>query len=324
MRSRTRWARTGLLYVVALCGRAAGQDSAPERGFGLSEPEAASGAISLFDGRTTFGWTGASVDGGRLTGGETTTEFGDSLLRAELEHGGTLTVGGKAVTVEKGSVAIASTGARGRIGLGAGVVVQSISVRPLSLKTLFDGRSLTGCTPVTLPKARPGTAPRWTLEGGRLHAKGGPGAMELPGLFADFTLQVEVRTRGRHSNGGIFFRNPPGTCMMGYEAQIYNSCEGDDPSRPSTYATGGIDDRQNARRLISRDGRPFLMTVVAHGPHIATWVNGAQVTDWTDTRAEDETPRRGLRTRAGTIQLQAHDPDTDLDFGVVRIAPMAD
>ena len=73
---------------------------------------------------------------------------------------------------------------------------------------------------------------------------------------------------------------------------------------------------------MSRDGAPFVLTVVARGPHIATWVNGAQVTDWTDTRPKDETPRRGLRTEAGTVQLQAHDPDTDLEFGRVSVAPI--
>jgi hypothetical protein len=207
--------------------------------------------------------------------------------------------------------------------LGDGLAVRSLAVRPLRSRTLFDGRKLDGCTQVNPPGVRPGKkGPTWTLDGGRLHARGGPGAMELPGKYGDFLLQVEVKTRGRHSNGGLFFRNPPGTCMMGYEAQVYNRCEEDDPSRPSRYATGAIDDRQNARRLISRDGAPFLMTVVADGPHIATWVNGAQVTDWTDTRPGNETPRVGLRTEAGTIQLQAHDPDTDLEFGPIAVAPI--
>jgi hypothetical protein len=88
------------------------------------------------------------------------------------------------------------------------------------------------------------------------------------------------------------------------------------------YATGAIDDRQNARRLVSRDGEPFVLTVVARGRHISTWVNGFQVTDWTDSRPQNETPRRGLRTEAGTVQLQAHDPDTDLGFGKVTVAPI--
>jgi len=110
--------------------------------------------------------------------------------------------------------------------------------------------------------------------------------------------------------------------MEGYEAQVYDQCEGGDPARPARYATGAIDDRQNARRLVSRDLRAFTLTVIAHGPHLATWVNGHQVTDWTDTRPADENPRRGLRTEPGTIQLQAHDPETDVEFRSARVGDL--
>ena len=62
------------------------------------------------------------------------------------------------------------------------------------------------------------------------------------------------------------------------------------------------------------------MTVIAVGPHLATWVNGAQMIDWIDTRSEHENPREGLRLKAGTIQLQAHDPETDIEFRRVSLA----
>ena len=64
------------------------------------------------------------------------------------------------------------------------------------------------------------------------------------------------------------------------------------------------------------------MTVIADGPHLATWVNGYQVTDWTDTRPKHENPRRGLRLEAGTIQFQAHDPGTNVSFAKIRVAPL--
>jgi hypothetical protein len=311
-----------LLGVVLAGTPAAAQDSAPEWGHGLTEEEARAGWISLFDGRTPLGWTGTKVVEGKLVGGMTTTAFGECAIKGDIERGGTIAVADRAIAAADGPIALASTGRHGRIRLDDGMSVRTLAVRPLGLNTRFDGRSLAGCTPVNPATLRPGTGPTWTLDGGRLHARGGPGAMELSGRYADFVLQAELCTRGRYSNGGIFFRNPPGTCMMGYEAQIYNRCEDGDPARPAVYATGAIDDRQNARRLVSRDGTPFLMTIIAHGPHLATWVNGVQVTDWTDTRPRDETPRRGLRTEAGTIQLQAHDPDTDLDFGRIGIAAM--
>jgi hypothetical protein len=64
----------------------------------------------------------------------------------------------------------------------------------------------------------------------------------------------------------------------------------------------------------------FTKTIVATGPHFAVWVNGYQVTDWTDERKPDENPRKGLRLKAGTLQLQGHDPTTDLRFRNLRAA----
>jgi Domain of Unknown Function (DUF1080) len=314
------WSATLVLFGPS--GIASGQNTSSERGHGLTAEEAAAGWISLFDGSSAFGWIGSQCQRSRLVGGTTSAEFGDCELRADFESGGTLTAGGKSITVNTGRVVILSTGRRGPIRLGDGATVEHLVIRPRGLRPLFDGRSLTGCTPMRSPGAKPGKGPNWNLRDQKLHAQGGPGALELPGRFADFLLQVEVRTRSAHANGGVFFRNPPGTCMMGYEAQVYNRCEGDDPARPAVYATGAIDDRQNAHRLVSRDGVQFVMTVIAQGPHIATWVNGVQVTDWIDTRPMDETPRRGLRTEAGTVQLQAHDPDTDIAFGKITVAPI--
>ena len=108
--------------------------------------------------------------------------------------------------------------------------------------------------------------------------------------------------------------------MNGYEAQLHNKCLDNDPSRPSRYCTGGIDDRQDARRLVSRDFEPYRITVIATGPHIVTWVNGYQVTDWSDERAPHDNPRQGQRLTAGTIQLQAHDPATDYEVRQILAA----
>jgi hypothetical protein len=152
-----------------------------------------------------------------------------------------------------------------------------------------------------------------------LHAVGGPGCVELDGKYGDLVLQVEARMRAKLVNGGAFFRSIPGDFMNGYEAQLFNGCYENDPAKPARYSTGAIDDRQLARRLVSRDEVPLVMTVIAVGPHIATWVNGYQMTDFTDTRDNHENPREGLRLEPGTIQLQAHDPETDIEFRRVTI-----
>jgi hypothetical protein len=55
---------------------------------------------------------------------------------------------------------------------------------------------------------------------------------------------------------------------------------------------------------------------------MAVWVNGFQVTDWTDRRSPDPNPRRGRRLEAGTIILQGHDPTTNLRFRNMRVGEM--
>ena len=111
--------------------------------------------------------------------------------------------------------------------------------------------------------------------------------------------------------------------MNGYEAQIFNACYEHDPQQPARYSTGAIDDRMLARRLVSRDKIPFVMTVVANADHIGVWVNGYQTVSWTDTREVHENPRNGKRLKAGAIQLQAHDPASDLEFSQIRIKEFA-
>jgi hypothetical protein len=161
------------------------------------------------------------------------------------------------------------------------------------------------------------------VEGGRLRVIGGPAALEFDGgQFDDLILQMTVRTRAVHSNGGLFFRAVPGQFMNGYEVQLHNRCLAGDSAQPYRYATGGLDDRQNALRLVSRDFHPFLVTVIAKGPHVATWVNGCRVASWTDDRQPDENPRVGRRLKAGAIQIQAHDPATDYEIFSIAAGPL--
>jgi hypothetical protein len=73
---------------------------------------------------------------------------------------------------------------------------------------------------------------------------------------------------------------------------------------------------------VSSDREWFTMTIAAHGPHLATWVNGVQVTDFTDARPPHENARQGYRSKAGVLSLQGHDPTTDLSFRNLRIAEL--
>ncbi len=102
--------------------------------------------------------------------------------------------------------------------------------------------------------------------------------------------------------------------MMGYESQIHNGYLDGDRSKPADYGTGGIFRRKKAIRVVANDNSWFHQTIIAEGPHMATWVNGRQVCDWTDQRKPNENPRRGVRLEPGTIMIQGHDPTTDISF----------
>jgi hypothetical protein len=47
------------------------------------------------------------------------------------------------------------------------------------------------------------------------------------------------------------------------------------------------------------------------------------VTDWTDEREAHKNPRNGLRLEKGTLQIQGHDPTTDLSFRNLRARELA-
>jgi hypothetical protein len=209
--------------------------------------------------------------------------------------------------------------ARGHIGLRFNrgkIEFRNIKLKPLGMEPLASGKDLAGWK-VYAPSVATVTPEGW------IHLTGGKGQLESERQFADFTFQLEVFVNGRGLNSGVFFRSIPGEMWNGYESQIHNGFKNGDRSQPADCGTGGIFRRQNARRVVANDGEWFAKTIHADGPHMAVWVNGYQVSDWTDSRAPAENPRKGLRLKAGTMIFQAHDPTADFFFRNLRIAELA-
>jgi Domain of Unknown Function (DUF1080) len=210
---------------------------------------------------------------------------------------------------------------RGHIGLQFNegrVAFRNVKLKPLGLTSLFDGKSLAGW------KSYPNMAGKFSVsEEGCLRVQGGRGQLESAQNYADFALQLECITHAPNVNSGVFFRCIPGQELMGYEAQIHNGFKDGDRSQPADCGTGGIFRRQAARRVVADDRKWFHETLLAHGLHVAVWVDGYQVTDWVDQRPPDENPRNGLRLEPGTIMIQAHDAATDLSFRKLRAAELA-
>jgi Domain of Unknown Function (DUF1080) len=204
---------------------------------------------------------------------------------------------------------------------GGEVRFRNVFLRPLGLERLADGSSLDGWRTV------PSSVAEFTVEDGAIRVKGGTGFLETDRTFDDFALQFEAKLNAKDVNSGLFFRAEPGTKESpsnGYELQLQNTIAEGDRTRPADYGdgfgTGAIFRRQRARYVNASDGEWFSVTLVAAENHFASWVNGLQVTDFTDERAPDLNPRKGRRDEAGHISLQGHDPMTDASFRELRIA----
>lgn len=210
--------------------------------------------------------------------------------------------------------------AKGHIGLqyNTGTVLfKRVLLKPLGTQPIFNGKDLEGWNTDLA-----GPAKFTVTDGGELKVIGGSGQAESTGEYGDFVLQYECKVNGDGLNSGVFFRCIPGDKMNGYECQIQNQFKDGNPAEPVDCGTGGIYRRTTARFVNAEDHKWFYVTLHANGPHVAAWVNGVQVTDWTDTREPDPNPRRGLRVEPGTFCIQAHDPTTDLLFRNLRVVEL--
>ncbi len=212
--------------------------------------------------------------------------------------------------------------ARGVVALqqytGKGTVkFRNIRLKPLGLKPIFNGKDLTGWREIPDRKSIFSVTPE-----GYLNVKNGNGDLQTEAAYGDFIFQLDIISNGEHLNSGVFFRAQPGQFWSGYESQIRNQWEDDDRTKPVDFGTGGIYNRQPARRVISTDHQWFTKTIVAHGPHMAVWIDGIQVSDFTDPRPPSNNARQGYRADPGVLSIQGHDPTTDLSFRNLRIVEL--
>ncbi len=155
-----------------------------------------------------------------------------------------------------------------------------------------------------------------------LKLTGGLGQLQSKDEFGDFVLQAKYTLARPDVNSGIFFRCIRDAMLDGYECQINHALIDGDPLRPADAGAGAIFRRQPARIVIGDGTQPTFVTLLASGSHMATWINGVQVTDFTDTREPDENPRRGLRTAPGPIAIQSHDADTEVTCHHIEVSQL--
>lgn len=208
----------------------------------------------------------------------------------------------------------------GRIGLqhnSGRVAFRNIRLRPLGLKSLLDKELSQWTRYPEMPGEFTSTDEGW------LHVKGGRSQLESKETYDDFVLLAEYKLPTAEMNSGIFFRCIPGDEMMGYECQLSNETKDGNRLSPADCGTGGIFRRQDARLVAGEVDQWTTVVLVAHGPKMAAWVGGVQVSDWYDDRPPHENPRKGLRVDPGTIMIQGHDPGTDALLKQISISVIA-
>ena len=343
--------RPYLILIAVISFAPAVRSDEPAKAESLTAKEIADGWILLFDGETTFGWTiegEAMVEDGALILGGTKATKAVTAASLDWEHaysiemetrwegtasptflllGATVGLPDTAKTkFVKQAVSEENPSRRSaqqvyEVPAGSKLFLRNIKYRPRGLQPLFNGKDLVGWKQFTDDPKRAKSKFTVTKEGW-LNVTDGPGDLQTEKQFDDFVLQLHCISNGKNLNSGVFFRCLPGQYQNGYEAQIQNGYKNNDRTKPTDYGTGAIYRRQPARKVVSNDHEWFTMTVIAHGNHMATWVNGYQVTDFTDKRPADDNPRNGSKTGKGAISIQGHDPTTNLSFRNIRIAEL--
>lgn len=356
---------------------------------GITMEKAFEGWIALYDGATDYGWktTGnVKIDKGILIlGGDKeatlTTKSAFSAfelivnyqLYGDKDNFQVTTTGGMA-TINSGSspaatpfkvykVSVSSLSKAGPITIttspGTTLHIQSIVLKPLGAKSIFNGKNLDGW------KEIPGKKSKFTVNSaGELNVKDGNGDLQTTGQWDDFILQMDIISNGDHLNSGVFYRCLPDQFWSGYEAQVRNEWQStvklkngksytssvtvtgdnvkftgegkkqmvvpksevesitDHREKPIDIGSGGIYNRCPARKVVSTDRQWYTMTVLANSNHHAVWVNGYQTADFTDPKPINKSARQGRKDDAGPLSIQGHDPTTDLSFKNIRIVAL--
>ena len=133
--------------------------------------------------------------------------------------------------------------------------------------TLFNGSTLNGWNLV-------GNA-NWELVGGAVQADSGSGFLVTPESYGDFELTLQYWV-DEPANSGIFIRcADPQTVndRNSYEVNIY------DTRADQTYRTGGIVHIAAPSSVINSPGQWNTYEIVAQGPRLRVWLNGAEMVD---------------------------------------------
>jgi hypothetical protein len=144
------------------------------------------------------------------------------------------------------------------------------------------------------------------------------------GQFRNFELEAEVRTRAG-ANSGIYFHTEyqeSGWPTRGFEVQINNSHHGAGGYRENKK-TGSLYGVRNVYPTLVPDGVWFPLRVSVRANRVEIHVAGNKVVDYVEPEFPPTHPDE-KRLGQGTFALQAHDPESHVEFRRLRVRPLPD
>jgi len=178
------------------------------------------------------------------------------------------------------------------LGVLAAVFPRAALAGPKGWRTLFDGRSLDGWTPI-------GEA-NWTLKDGCAQADNGKtGFLVSDETFGDVEIRAEFWVSD-DANSGIFIRNTDPkniSSKTGYEVNIFD--QRPDPS----MGTGGIVPFAKTLVPIKAGGKWNVYEIKAQGPKFWATLNGTKTVDGAENADHKEGPI-ALQFGVGTVKFR--------------------
>ena len=201
------------------------------------------------------------------------------------------------------------------------VVIAIALTAQQSRRALFNGKDLDGWQQVG-----PGS---FVVKDGVMKTEGGMGMLWYTReKIAHATVRVVFKLNSKESDSGVFIRIPekPKEPWMpinrGYEVEI-----GD---WPDDYSCTGV--LYTFTKALARPIKPIgewnTMDITINGPHTIVYLNGVEVTDFTEGQTVppkpvgSHHPDRGPRPNAGFIGLQNH-PGSEVYFKEVSVVPLS-
>jgi 3-keto-disaccharide hydrolase/FHA domain-containing protein len=200
---------------------------------------------------------------------------------------------------------------------------RDVKLKPTTNTALFNGSDLSGWKTGMdqAPPPKPGKIKKllhmgggskqkeseWTVRDHAIHGEKGPGQLNSAAMYEDFVLQFETRSAAGKSHGAIYLRGDADKLSSGYLVKL-------DEDNPGAIGPGLASPRRKVRLT-----KTTVTTVAASGRHIAVWVNGFPVTEFTDTRPEGGPADKNAKIAAGIIALPVSSSSATADFTQVRL-----